>query len=76
MRCVQEKKRMLRLVFGRSKMPHLKNEWVMDIPRLRVKGGRSPAERTLDARDREIRWSMAGCGGLSHPAMEARAAVG
>jgi hypothetical protein len=57
-------------------LPHLKTEWVMDDPRLRVKGGRSPAERTLDTRDRAIRWCMAGCGALSHPAMETKAAVG
>ncbi|MEW5967788.1 MAG: hypothetical protein AB1720_12470, partial [Pseudomonadota bacterium] len=31
-------------------------------PRPRVKGGRSPAERTLDVRNREIRWPVAGCG--------------
>ena len=55
-------------------VPHLKNEWVMGIPRPGVKGGRSPAERTLDPRDREIRWPRAGCGALSHPAMEAKAA--
>jgi hypothetical protein len=55
--------------------PHLKNEWVMGCPRSRVKGGRSPAERTLEARDREVRWPMAGCGALSHPAMEAIADV-
>ncbi|MEW5966960.1 MAG: hypothetical protein AB1720_08215, partial [Pseudomonadota bacterium] len=30
-------------------------------PRPRVKGGRSPAERTLDVRNREIRWPVAGC---------------
>jgi hypothetical protein len=55
--------------------PHLKNEWVTGTPRLRVKGGRSPEERTLDAQDWVIRWPMAGCGALSHPAMENRAAA-
>jgi len=58
-----------------SSEPHLKTEWVKGNRRLRVKGGRSPAERTLDARDRELRLSMAGCGALSHPAMETLAAV-
>ncbi|MEW5891908.1 MAG: hypothetical protein AB1697_02000, partial [Pseudomonadota bacterium] len=42
-------------------LPHLKIEWVMGNPRSWVKGGRSPAERTLDARSREIRWPVAGC---------------
>lgn len=55
---------------------HLKIEWVMEFPKLRVKGGRSPAERTLDAQDREIRWPMAGCGALPHPAMETLAVIG
>ena len=56
--------------------PHLKIEWVMEFPKLRVKGGRSPAERTLGAQDRERRWPMAGCGALSHPAVETLATVG
>lgn len=47
----------------------------MGHPRSRVKGGRSPAERTLDAWDREVRWPVAGCGALLHPAMEAMAVV-
>jgi hypothetical protein len=38
-----------------AKWPHLKNEWVTGTPRLRVKGGRSTEERTLDAQDRVIR---------------------
>jgi len=61
------------VVKGKKKLPHLKIEWVMGNPRSWVKGGRSPAERTLDARSREIRWPVAGCGALSHPAMEAMA---
>src|SRR5262245_34493433 len=41
---------------------------------VRVKGGRSPAQRTLEARQPALRWLMAGCGAFSHPAMKAKAA--
>ena len=41
------------------KKPLLKFEWVRwrdgSIPRQGVKGGRSPAKRTLDALDRDVR---------------------
>ena len=57
--------------------PLLKFEWVRrrdgDIPRQRVKGGRSPAKRTLDALNRGICWRMAGCSTFVHPAMETSA---
>ena len=42
-----------------KKRPLLKFEWVRwrdgSIPRQGVKGGRSPAKRTLDALDRDVR---------------------
>ena len=48
-------------------------------PRPGVKGGlrgyRSPAKRTLDAWNRAIRWPVAGCSGVVHPAMETSAAI-
>lgn len=58
-------------------------EWVMvrdeGSPIPGVKGGlrgyRGPAKRTLDARNRAIRWLMAGCWGVVHPAMETSAAI-
>ncbi len=61
-------------------LPLLNFEWVMmhddaGSPRPGVKGGRSPAQRTLDAWPRAIRWPMAGCSGVVHPAMETSAAI-
>ena len=60
-------------------LPLLNFEWARrrdgSIPRQRVKGGRSPAKRTLDALSREIRWRMAGCSAFVHPAMETKAAT-
>ncbi len=65
-----------RFLFG----PLLNFEWVTvhedGSPRPGVKGGRSPAQRTLDAWNRAIRWSMAGCGAVTHPAIETRAVFG
>lgn len=62
------------------KEPLLNFEWVTvhedGSPRPGVKGGRSPAQRTLDAWNRAIRWSMAGCGAVTHPAIETRAVFG
>lgn len=62
-----------------SMRPLLNFEWARrrdgSIPRQRVKGGRSPAKRTLDALSREIRWRMAGCSAFVHPAMETKAAT-
>ena len=59
--------------------PLLKFEWVRrrdgSIPRQWVKGGRSPAKRTLDALSREVRWHMAGCSAFVHSAMETKAAA-
>ena len=59
--------------------PLLNFEWARrrdgSIPRQGVKGGRSPAKRTLDALSREIRWRMAGCSAFVHPAMETKAAT-
>ena len=55
------KKRQLIYVSGWRKVnrPLLKFEWVRwrdgSIPRQGVKGGRSPAKRTLDALDRDVR---------------------
>ena len=61
-------------------MPLLNFEWVTvhddGSPRPGVKGGRSPAQRTLDAWPRVIRWAMAGCGAVTHPAIETRAVIG
>jgi class 3 adenylate cyclase len=62
-------------------LPLLNFEWVMvrdaGSPRPGVKGGlrgyRSPAKRTLDAWNRAIRWPVAGCSGVVHPAMETSA---
>lgn len=63
-----------------GKVPLLNFEWVTvhedGSPRPGVKGGRSPAQRTLDAWNRAIRWSMAGCGAVTHPAIETRAVFG
>ena len=63
----------------KTKTPLLNFEWARrrdgSIPRQRVKGGRSPAKRTLDALSREIRWRMAGCSAFVHPAMETKAAT-
>ena len=63
-----------------KELPLLNFEWVTvhneGSPRLGVKGGRSPAQRTLDAWNRAIRWAMAGCGAVTHPAIETRAAIG
>ena len=68
----------------RSFSPLLNFEWVMlregtGSPRPGVKGGlrgyRSPAKRTLDAWNRAIRWPVAGCSGVVHPAMETSAAT-
>jgi D-Tyr-tRNAtyr deacylase len=63
-----------------KKGPLLNFEWVTvhedGSPRPGVKGGRSPAQRTLDAWNRAIRWSMAGCGAVTHPAIETRAVFG
>ena len=58
-------------------LPLLNFEWVMrglGCRALGVKGGRSPAQRTLDAKSPAVRWSMAGCSAVVHPAMETRAA--
>ena len=63
--------------------PLLNFEWVMvhdtGSPRPGVRGGlrgyRNPAKRTLDARNRAIRWPVAGCSGVVHPAMETNAAI-
>ena len=61
-------------------LPLLNFEWVTvdcnGSPRPGVKGGRSPAQRTLDAWNWAIRWSMAGCGAVTHPAIETRAEIG
>ncbi len=43
------------------------------FPVFRVKGGRSPAQRTLDTKHGAVRVPMAGCGALSHSAMGAYA---
>lgn len=40
-----------------------------------VKGGRSPAQRTLEASSPPTREPMAGCSAVVHPTMETRAAV-
>jgi hypothetical protein len=61
-------------------VPLLNFEWVTvhddGSPRPGVKGGRSPAQRTLDAWNWAIRWSMAGCGAVTHPAIETQAVIG
>lgn len=66
-------------VLEAKKEPLLNFEWVLVLdggsPRPGVKGGRSPAKRTLDAGNRTIRWTVAGCSGVVHPAMETSAAV-
>ena len=60
------------------KRPLLNFEWVTWLAGcwfLGVKGGRSPAKRTLDAKKPGIRWFMAGCSALVHPAMKTNAAL-
>ena len=57
--------------------PLLNFEWVMRDLGCRsfgVEGGRSPAQRTLEAKRPALRWSMAGCSAVGHPAMETSAA--
>src|SRR5215831_6269065 len=56
--------------------PLLKSEWVgcaEERPVGAVKGGRSPAQRTLDGDRRTLQSSQAECGMVLHSAMEARA---
>src|SRR4029077_14726286 len=60
----------------KQSMPLLKSEWVgcaEERPVGAVKGGRSPAKRTLDGDRGTLQSSSAECGIVRHSAMEARA---
>src|SRR5260370_10933556 len=65
-----------RLSADRQFGPLLKSEWVgsdEERPAGAVKGGRSPAKRTLDGARRTVQSSQAECGMVLHSVLEATA---